>query len=235
MKLRKICKYEGTITLVTGLAIRGASNEMGIGGADSEVIKNPITGEPYLPGSSLKGKMRSQLERALEKVDESGLPCGCGEYDCPICTIFGTHRSGYRGKQESKESKETREDRGKKTEKSPTRIIVRDSVFTSESREKIRSLPLERGGYLELKAENMIHRSSGTAESPRFMERIPAGLTFTLEILLQIFDDDDENKMKKHVENALRLVENSYLGGSGSRGYGQVKFNGEWKDVEVIK
>ena len=215
MKLRKICKYEGTITLVTGLAIRGASNEMGIGGADSEVIKNPITGEPYLPGSSLKGKMRWQLERALGRMSGSE-PCKCGERDCPICTIFGAHKNP-------------------KAYSAPTRIIVRDSVFTSESREKIRSLPLERGGYLELKAENMIRRNSGTAESPRFMERIPAGLTFTLEILLQIFDDDDENKMKKHVENALRLVENSYLGGSGSRGYGQVKFNGEWKDVEVIK
>lgn len=63
MKLKKIISFDGTIDCLTGIAIRGMENDLGIGGADSEVTKNPLTGEPYLPGSSLKGKMRSQLER----------------------------------------------------------------------------------------------------------------------------------------------------------------------------
>ena len=217
MKLEKICKYEGTIKLVTGLAIKGASNELNIGGADSEVVKNPLTGEPYIPGSSLKGKMRSQMEKIYGMKDKNGnkeesKPCGCGK--CLICTLFGAHMNP-------------------KAESAPTRIIVRDCELTDESRKRIQDMPVERGGYLELKAENLIKRDKGTAESPRFMERVPAGLEFRLEILVQIFDNDQEVKLKGAVEKALQMVESSYLGGSGSRGYGQVKFEGEWKEIGV--
>lgn len=217
MKLQKICKYEGKITLITGLAIRGASNELNIGGADSEVVKNPVTGEPYIPGSSIKGKMRSQLEKVRGMKDKRGneekvKPCGCG--DCPICLLFGAHMNP-----------------GART--APTRMIVRDAMLTEESREKIQEMPVESGNYLEIKAENLIKRDSGTAEAPRFMERVPAGLEFGLEILLQIYEKDKEEEMKAYIEKALRLVENSYLGGSGSRGYGQVKFSGDWKEIGV--
>ena len=236
MKLKKICKYEGVIKVITGLAIKGASNELNIGGADSEVVKNPLTGEPYIPGSSLKGKMRSQLEKVYgtkdravnppkksdnmsqqkkdhERKDE-GNPCGCGQKTCMVCTLFGAHKNT-------------------KAESAPTRIIVRDCELTENSRTKIQDMPVERGSYLEVKAENLIRRDKGTAESPRFMERVPAGLEFNLEILVQVFDGDQENRLKEEVEKALRMVELSYLGGSGSRGYGQVQFQGEWKEIEV--
>ncbi len=219
MKLEKICKYEGTIKLVTGLAIKGASNELNIGGADSEVVKNPLTGEPYIPGSSLKGKMRSQLEKIYGMKNAKGFgdkskPCGCGDEKCLVCTLFGAHMNPNAAS-------------------APTRIIVRDCELTDESRRRIRDMPVERGGYLELKAENLIKRDKGTAEAPRFMERVPAGLEFRLEILVQIFDKDQEKELKGTVEKTLEMVELSYLGGSGSRGYGQVKFEGEWKEIEV--
>lgn len=219
MKLEKICKYEGTIELVTGLAIKSGSNELGIGGADSEIVKNPINGEPYIPGSSLKGKMRSQLEKINGMKDkkqnvQDKNPCGCGKRTCDICVLFGAHLNP-------------------EAESAPSRLIVRDSVMTEDTREKVLTLPAERGGYLEVKAENTINRKSGTAGSPRFIERIPAGLVFTLEVILQIMEGDNEQHLKEQVEKALRLVENSYLGGNGSRGYGQVKFDGEWKDIEV--
>lgn len=219
MKLSKILKYEGTIELVTGLAIKGASSELNIGGADSEVVKNPITGEPYIPGSSLKGKMRSQLERRYGMKDRKGQPqnwqpCGCGQTNCPVCMLFGAHMN-------------------MRANSAPTRIIVRDSNLTEEARHLVQSMPVESGGYLELKAENMIRRDSGTAEAPRSMERVPAGLTFNLEILVQVFEGDREQWLRDNVDKALQLVENSYLGGSGSRGYGQVKFSGEWKEIEV--
>ncbi len=217
MKLKKICVYNGTIELVTGLAIRGASNEINIGGADSEVIKNPITGEPYIPGSSIKGKLRSQLERRDGMRNRRGeteisKPCGCGR--CNICKLFGAHMNPGAAS-------------------APTRIIVRDCALTEASREIIASMPIESGNYLEVKAENLIKRDSGTAESPRFMERVPAGFSFNMQILVQIFEGDNEDELKGLVEDGLRLVELSYLGGSGSRGYGQVKFEGSWNDMEV--
>ncbi|MCD7882599.1 MAG: type III-A CRISPR-associated RAMP protein Csm3, partial [Lachnospiraceae bacterium] len=172
MKLKKICMYEGTVRLLTGLAIRGANNELSIGGADSEVIKNPVTGEPYIPGSSLKGKMRSQLERrdgAKNKRGEQEIskPCGCGR--CTICRLFGAHMNPGAAS-------------------APTRIIVRDCVLTDEARGIIDAMPIESGSYLEVKAENLIKRDSGTAESPRFMERVPAGLSFGTQIILQVFE-----------------------------------------------
>lgn len=219
MKLKKIISFTGTVECVTGISIRGAGNDLGIGGADSEVIKNPLTGEPYLPGSSLKGKMRSQLEhkygarRANGMVTESD-PCGCGERDCPICTVFGAHFNPG-------------------AQSAPTRILVRDCAMTEEFREKIQELPLERGSYLEVKAENIIDRKSGAAKSPRFMERVPAGAEFTLNIQLQIFEGDDEEKLVDLVKEGLELVEVSYLGSSGSRGYGQVKFHYETSERGV--
>lgn len=220
MKLRKIISFDGTVKCITGIAIKGAGNDMGIGGADSEVIKNPLTNEPYLPGSSLKGKMRSRLEhkygakkmqrdratRSVSYVVSEDQPCGCGRKDCLTCTIFGAHFNTT-------------------AESSPTRIIVRDCTMTEEFRRQIQELPFERGSYLEIKSENIIDRKQGLAKSPRFMERVPAGATFELHIKLQIFEGDDEQKLCDYVKEGLQLVESSYLGGNGSRGYGQVKFD----------
>lgn len=210
MKLEKVLKYKGTMQLLTGLSIAGNGNSLNIGGADSEVIKNPITGMPYVPGSSLKGKMRSRMELLLGKIGEKGAPCGCGEKDCLVCTIFGAHKNV-------------------KAKCAPTRIIVRDCELTEDSRKKIESMPLESGSFLEVKSENSINREKGTAESPRFIERVPAGMAFNVEIVLQVFNGDDEKKMKEFIEKALQGVEDSYLGGNGSRGYGQVKFTGGWE------
>ena len=224
-ELKKLVHFTGTIACVTGIAIKSASNELGIGGADSEVVKNPLTGEPYLPGSSLKGKMRSQLEKKYgtrrydKKTGEvlpqdKGRPCGCGQKDCKTCVVFGAHMYP-------------------EARSAPTRIIVRDCSFTPEFQEQLQNLPLERGSYLELKAENMINREKGLAESPRFMERVPAGAEFTLDIVLQIFEGDDEAALTDYVKEGLALVEQSYLAGSGSRGYGQVKFDYEVTSEEV--
>lgn len=224
MKLKKILSFDGTIACITGIAIKGVDNELGIGGADSEVIKNPLTNEPYLPGSSLKGKMRSQLERKYgakkfdrrsnAAVDTEEEPCGCGEKSCPICTVFGAHFNT-------------------RAKSAPTRIIVRDCPMTEEFRRELQTLPLERGSYLEVKGENIIDRRQGLAKSPRFMERVPAGASFELHIKLQIFEGDDEARLRGLVEEGLRMVEDSCLGGSGSRGYGQVKFTYEVTGKEV--
>ena len=209
MKLNKIVKYTGEMKVLSGIAVKGANNDLNIGGADSEVIKNPITNMPYIPGSSLKGKMRAMIEQKYNKTKD-GSPCKCGRKGCFVCTIFGAHMNP-------------------KAESAPTRIIVRDCNLTEESLNIIQNRPLDSGDFLETKAENIINRDNGTAGSPRFMERVPAGVSFSVNISLQIFEGDDEELMKSKVEEALNLVQDTYLGGSGSRGYGQIEFIGEWK------
>lgn len=211
MKLKNIVTISGEIQCKTGLAIKGSNNDLNIGGADSEVIKNPLTGEPYIPGSSIKGKMRSQLEKTYGmkdkfKKEEKSKPCGCGDKNCNICKIFGAHMNT-------------------RAESAPTRIIVRDAMLNEKTREIIKGRDLAEGNFLEIKAENIIKRDTGTAESPRFIERVPAGTIFDFEIILQIFEGDNENEMVNFVKEGLKAVEKSYLGGSGSRGYGEVKFN----------
>lgn len=209
MKLVKICKYEGKIKLLTGLSIKGSGSELSIGGYDEEVVKNPISGMPYIPGSSLKGKMRASLEMAkgLNEV------CSCGDDTCMICKVFGCGKV--------------------KNKKSPTRIMVRDMELTEDTLKQLEERPIERGNFMENKAENSINRSTGLVGSPRFFERVPAGAEFQLKIALQLFEGDDEKKMKETVEKALELVEASYLGSSGSRGYGQVEFEGTWSEIGV--
>lgn len=225
-KIQKIIRFSGTIEVVTGLAIKGAGTDLSIGGADSEVIKNPLTNEPYIPGSSLKGKMRSQLEKVYgtfntdkrtqeRQPDNSGSPCRCGKPDCKVCTVFGAHFNPGAAS-------------------APTRIIVRDAHMSKDYRTRIQELPLERD-QLELKGENIINRNSGTAEHPRFMERVPAGASFDFEILLQILEGDNAGELKDFVEEGLHLVERSALGGSGSRGYGQVKFHYETTEEAVAE
>lgn len=68
MKLAGYKTIEGTIEVVTGLHIGGSTAMIEIGGKDNPVIKHPLTKEPYIPGSSLKGKMRSLLEWQQDKI-----------------------------------------------------------------------------------------------------------------------------------------------------------------------
>ena len=78
--------------------------------------------------------------------------------------------------------------------------------------------------YTEGKWENVIDRVKGTAEHPRQSERVPAGAKFAVEFVINVWDDDNEQQLMDMLRKGIRLIENDYLGGSGSRGYGQVKF-----------
>ena len=77
--------------------------------------------------------------------------------------------------------------------------------------------------YAEVKTENIINRRTGAAEHPRPMERVPKGTKFLLNMSLRIFENDDEAKMVSHIKEALNLLQQDYLGGSGTRGYGWVE------------
>ncbi len=92
MQRTNIHEITFTLRCESGLHIGGSQDELKIGGSDNPVIKNPATDEPYVPGSSLKGKMRAELERQLGKFGRNpNDPCGCAENDCPVCRVFGAH------------------------------------------------------------------------------------------------------------------------------------------------
>lgn len=86
--------------------------------------------------------------------------------------------------------------------------------------------------YTEGKWENVIDRVKGTAEHPRQTERIPAGVSFDVEFVINVWDDDNAEDLVNLLKKGINALENDYLGGSGSRGYGQIKF-GELKRTEL--
>lgn len=212
MKLKGYKVISGTLKCETGLHIGGSADQIEIGGVDLPIIKHPVTGEPYIPGSSLKGKMRCQLEKKLGKLGlnkkgEPTEPCKCGKEDCLVCRIFGAHQN-------------TNHNLG------PSRILVRDAALNEKARKEYQSITKEKGTpYIEKKTENIINRKTGTAEHPRSQERVPAGAEFDVEIVLQVYDSDNENALIDFVKEGLRQVQSTYLGGFGSRGSGKVSFH----------
>lgn len=204
---------KGKIICETGLHIGGSSDNIDIGGTDNEIIRDTVSDLPYIPGSSLKGKLRSLLE--LHDADsmmsiienEGGVST---DENCIASKIFGLSAD---------------EDRGLKY---PTRIIVRDSFPTEESIELWEeNEDIVRGS--EIKYENTINRLSSAA-NPRNMERVPKGSSFNFEIIFSSYENDDEKDILGVFE-AMSLLEDSYLGGSGSRGFGKIRFD----NITLIK
>lgn len=209
--LVKKIKINTTIALITGLHIGGNSDNVEIGGIDNPVIKLATKeNQPYIPGSSIKGKMRCLLEQAAG-ARAVGL-------DEEVNNLFGiTENRRYH-------INETR----------PSKIIVRDAMLTEESVQTLKACDYLEMPFTETKCENVIDRVFGKAEHPRQTERVPAGVAFNAEFIINVWDEDDEEKLLKLFERGLRLLENDYLGGSGSRGYGQIKF-GELKKTVISK
>ncbi|MBR6926305.1 MAG: type III-A CRISPR-associated RAMP protein Csm3, partial [Bacteroidaceae bacterium] len=198
-QLVKKIKLQYTLELLTGLHIGGNSENVEIGGIDLPVIKLAIkNNEPYIPGSSLKGKLRC----LLEQVNGAAKVGGCSE----VNNLFGIT-----------ENKEL------KTENKPSKLIVRDAMLDAETRTLLLNSPNLDMPYTEAKWENTIKRVEGTAEHPRQIERVPAGAKFNVEFVINVWDTDNEEELIKLLTKGIRLLENDYLGGSGSRGYGQVK------------
>jgi len=212
MQLIKITRITADLELLTGLHIGAGDGEMHIGGVDNQVIRNPVTKEPYIPGSSLKGKIRSLLEwRSGALRDEDQEPLGWDHWDDPrarpILRLFGV---GGNPKTRFKEAAEL----------GPTRLSFWD-CFLQRAWVTARQYDLPR--FTEVKSENMINRISGVAGHPRQTERVPAGALFDFTLSFKRLDQDEENLLET-VLAGLKLLELDSLGGSGSRGYGKVKF-----------
>lgn len=222
MQLTNMRQLEATIELVTGLHIGSGDAEMHIGGTDNPVLKHPHTNEPYIPGSSLKGKMRSLLEwRAGVVAVSNGSPIGFkhlekldGEQKAQAETILKLFGISGGDKAEDRESAAAREKIG------PTRLAFWDCALDPAWAKGIR----EQNLFLtEAKSENMINRISGTAEHPRNTERVPAGAKFNFRLTLKQLEGDGEDLLDT-VLSGLKLLEFDGIGGSGSRGYGKIKF-----------
>lgn len=207
-QLVKKIKINTSITLITGLHIGGNSENVEIGGIDNPVIKMASKDNmPYIPGSSLKGKIRCLLEQAAG-APQVGL-------DEKVNNLFGIT-----------------ENKAIHTSNQPSKIIVRDAMLSEESKKMLLGCDNLDMPYTESKFENVIDRIKGVAEHPRQTERVPAGAMFNAEFIINVWDDDKEDELLALFEKGIRLLENDYLGGSGSRGYGQIKF-GEMQKTEL--
>lgn len=198
----------GQVKAVTGLHIGTSKDALEIGGVDMPIVRNPVDRTPYVPGSSLKGKMRSLWEKVRGKKFETRLKDDkdpakrvfihtCNDPACEICSIYGTTGDTYKD--------------------APTRLMVRDIPLDKSS------LPETVVDYTEVKWEAAIDRVTSAA-SPRQMERVPAGAVFgPLELVFSFYGADDVKRFTD-VLTALQLVEDDFLGGQGSRGSGKVQF-----------
>jgi CRISPR-associated protein Csm3 len=205
------CKIEAQ----TGLHIGGAESSLSIGGVDNVVIRDPLSNQPYIPGSSLKGKMRSQMEkfhglpqnRRIGQVTIHSCQNADTYANCAVCHIYGLP--------------------GEIDFSTSTRLVVRDVQLTPQSVKDLRNaktdLPLS-----EVKWEAAIDRVTSAA-TPRQMERVPAGAVFgPAEMVYSIYESADVARFKDVVEG-MQLLEDDYLGGSGSRGSGKITF----RDIQI--
>ncbi|HWO41200.1 MAG TPA: type III-A CRISPR-associated RAMP protein Csm3 [Candidatus Eisenbacteria bacterium] len=218
MQLTAIRKFTGVIEVVTGLHIGAGDTEMHIGGTDNPVVKHPATQEPYIPGSSLKGKMRSLLEWKLGVVSATeGKPLGFSHLDKPA--IRGVMREAknllslFGGAPDSASA-----DPSLLEEIGPTRLAFWDCPLDRSWVEEMNQKNLL---LTETKMENMIDRIRGVAENPRNTERVPAGARFDFALTIRVHDHED---LLSWVFEGLKLLELTGLGGSGSRGYGKIRF-----------
>jgi CRISPR-associated protein Csm3 len=201
MKLDEYVDVSGVIHCKTGLHIGGTQEGQGIGETDNPIIRNPLTRLPYIPGSSLKGKTRCLLEVKHGQYSENkgqAMPCSCG--DCPICNLYGSFNNTI-----------------------PTRLIFRDASLTKESEAQLEeALP---GFYAEAKTEIIMDRKTGRVArfGPRDVERVPQGTEFDFNLVIRLFEGDNRKEFFSYLAEAFEMLENDYLGGSGTRGYGQIK------------
>ena len=223
----------GILSCHSGIFIGGAEDTLQIGGVDKSVIRNPLTGEPYIPGSSLKGKLRSITEKIVKATSGAPLRANrlggdrekkvwrheCDDFneaeECQLCRIFGATGSVATN------------------DNYPGALLVRDSTLFNKEDLLQDGLPI-----VEIKMENAIDRLTSAAH-PRTFERVPAGAKFAFELIYRVETLQpkgasgnqqptvDFKRTQQDITNllsAMDILEKDGLGGNISRGYGSVKF-----------
>jgi len=232
----RIKSIKSKLKLVSGLHIGAGDSSMKIGGVDSPVIKRDVfcnkegeidfsgrkISEPYIAGSSLKGKVRSLLEHYFKLID----PNGKGD------VVDSNSEFGDKKKRDLI-VKLFGESAGDNKSANITRVIFRDCFITSQ----IRKLYIENKiDLFEEKYENVIDRKTGTTKRGglRQIERVNSGIEFDFDVSIRVFEDDNEELLKNTIKLGLKLLELDALGGSGSRGYGKVKFIDLNNDIKEL-
>jgi CRISPR-associated protein Csm3 len=214
---------EGELHCDTGLHVGAGKGSLEIGGSDNPVVKDAF-GRPYVPGSSLRGKLRSLLEQSSGLAVPSelvylskrkGQEVRIHQSDRPddeICLLFG--RNPGRMERVAGEALET-------NQATPARLAVYDAKLDPESITAQMRENLD-DELTEVKSENAIDRITSQA-NPRTLERVPAGARFRVRLVMDVLCDEDAPLFARVIEG-LRLLEDDSLGGGGSRGSGRVRF-----------
>ena len=197
MALQGKISITGKLRILTGMHIGGSSDFAPIGAVDSPFIRDPFTHAPIIPGSSIKGKLRTLLAKmhckgyVLNTVDKD---------DEVIARLFGASGNSFA---------------------CPARLQFFDLFVTQETIDNFNAI--ETDTYVgEVKFENTIVRTTGVA-NPRQIERVPAGAVFNFKLVYNVERVEEVAQDLQTLKEAFELLENDYLGGHGSRGYGRVK------------
>lgn len=188
-------EISGTIEIVTGLHIGGSSAFSAIGAVDSPVIMDTRTNQPMIPGSSLKGKMRALLAK---QYNTAIAKTADDDAEC-LTNLFGSAKS-----------------------KKESRVLFTDMFLDNLDELKRAGLT----GATEVKFENSISRMTAVANL-RQIERVVRGAKFPMQLIYEYTDKTDEETLLQDfriLKEGFKLLEYDYLGGSGSRGYGRIKF-----------
>lgn len=225
--------FKGRITCLTGLHIGGVEAGVDVGGIDKFVIRNPRNDEPYIPGSSLKGKIRSLVEYAYVDIEELRKVSGgiaVMPNDPAVKALFGqaierSSDNANNNRNQTQESQSTGQ---------ASKVLFRDAVLSRADREESAAQRFTNGlKYTERKAENTLKRITAAA-TPRQIERIPAGTRFTFSIVVNVDEDNKKSIIEqlRMLETGFRLLEMDGLGGMVSRGYGRVRVR--WGKIEIL-
>ena len=187
-------EISGKIESLTGLHIGGGSQFAAIGAVDSVVVKDIDEDFPMIPGSSLKGKLRSLLSRQL---NDGGLSKDHNSDNEVIKRLFGHSDKN-----------------GPKT----GRVYFSDIFISKESKERLKAESLD---ATEVKFENTISRLTGVA-NPRQIERAIKGIEYHMSLIYNIEDESEIEEDFNTLRLGFKLLKYDYLGAAGSRGYGRV-------------
>src|ERR1700694_1243281 len=214
---------EGEMRCETGLHVGAGKGSLEIGGSDNPVVKDAF-GRPYVPGSSLRGKIRSLLEQSgrlavpselvyLSRRKGQEVPIHQSDRpDDEICLLFG--RNPGRMERVQGETLDT-------SQATPARLAVFDAPLDAESISASMRENLD-DELTEVKNENAIDRITSQA-NPRTLERVPAGARFQVRFIIDVLCEEDA-PLFAHLVQGLRLLEDDALGGGGSRGNGRIRF-----------
>lgn len=198
---------KGQIVVETGLRIGGSQETMEISGLDNPILRNPADSKPFIPGSSVKGRMRSLAEWYFGELPTNGEVIR-PQRNSATAQVFGVGAD-------------------KDDPRGPTRLIVRDAMLSTGDRTAFD----EHGRPLtEVKSENSINRLTSMA-NPRPMERVLPGVRFDFEMVYRILDmgdggEGDRKRFDQVLLPALALLEADGLGSGVSRGNGKIRFDG---------